>query len=234
MGRMLGVCEMNSRCPVCGQTLPKVLTNSNCSIEFTKLTSSETAGEKQRLEKAFRSDFPQNESARLQPSAILKRDFEHLRQLLSVRKRKKTSSRAGASPSRKGRGAQCCQTSPNHHRESEAKHEKLAAAREKDRLRFEADRTAADSTRNHARKLESKPANSWDEARPISSRPERSIPGDVSSGSSGQKGCRYRPTHCGRGEDGSRVVFESKNVTSCRTNSSHQAKRCQAQYDTPM
>ncbi len=226
-------------CPVCRQPLPKALEPEELQARLSKITAQGWITEREKLEREFRRKIPalletERNRVRRQAERDVRKDLLAERQRADRAEREAAQVRRDLERRTEKQIAMAMRTAAD---QNEAKIEKLQAAREKDRARYETDRATLQGQLDQlSRKLEKQSGEQLGSEAEIDLLAELRI---------AFKGDRIEPI--GRGKRGAdiihdimddskrvgRIVYESKNVSGWHNSWINHAKQYQSQYDTP-
>jgi chromosome segregation ATPase len=232
-----------TKCPVCGQPLPKAIDKQELHARLERITAQERAKERQALERDFHKRLTgavETERERLRRSAQrevqselleAKRRAEYVerdknREIERLRREGERTAERRAEVAAKMAAKQ-----------NRAEIEQLEAKRERDRARYEADRTRLQNQLDQlSRKLDKQGADQLGKEAETDLLIElnKTFQGDrIDPVRRGVKGADIVHDIMEDGKRLGRIVYESKNVSTWSNNFIRQAKQYQTQYDTP-
>lgn len=229
------------KCPVCRQPLPKALEPEALQARLTKIAAQGWITERQKLESEWRKKIPslleaERNRVRKQAESDVRSDF--LAEKRRADRAEKETDRIRRDSERKSerRIEMAIKLAAD---QNEVKLDKIQTAREKDRVRYEADRAKLQGELDQlSRKLEKQSGEQ------LGTEAEVDLLAEL-RGAFKEKGDRIEPI--GKGKKGAdiihdvmedsrrigRIVYESKNVSGWHNSWINHAKQYQSQYDTP-
>ncbi len=226
-------------CPLCGQPLPKALDQHELEHRLKQLVSPALASERQKLEREYRQRAAaERDAGKREAERSFQRQLAQAQQRADRAEREKLQAAERARrEAEKAAERNVSQAVRLATRENEAKLEKLETTRERDRLRYEADRTKLQTQLDvMSRKLEKQTGEQLGQEAEtdLLAQLQKAFAGDrMEPIGRGVKGADIVQHVIEDGKEVGRVVYESKNVSGWQNKFITQAKRYQTQYDTP-
>ena len=232
-----------AKCPVCGQPLPKAIDKQELHARLERITAQGRAKERQVLERDFRKRLTgavEAEGERLRRSA----EREVRSELLEAKRRAERVERDKNREIERLRrdGERTAERRAEMAAKMAAKQNRaeigeLEAKRERDRARYEADRTRLQNQLDQlSRRLDKQGADQLGKEAEIDLLQElnKTFQGDrIDPIRRGVKGADIIHDIMEDGKRLGRIVYESKNVSTWSNKFINQAKQYQTQYDTP-
>jgi hypothetical protein len=232
-----------AKCPVCGQPLPKGINAKEIRNRLEKITAQARDKERRSLEREFHTRLHERleaERKRLEREAErrVQRDLSEARRRADkaeTEKAREIERIRRESEKREGRAVRMAAQMAA--KQSRTEIEKLEAARQKDRARYETDRARLQAQLDQlSRKLEKQSAEQLGAEAELDllSELRSAFPGDdIKPIRRGAKGADIIHDVVEESKRVGRIVWESKNTSNWSNKFVSQAKQYQTQYETP-